>query len=120
GGEGLSGAPIGDMAMQFGKSLLGGNGFALMIVIAISVAIAILGTTLAAMNTGVRITFAMAQDQEMPEVMGLLHGKYATPHTALWIMVVVSAILGAIGVAGGFVAPSRDTPAAHPRPFFPF
>jgi amino acid transporter len=44
-----------------------------MLVIAFTVAIAILGTTLAAMNTGVRITFAMAQDKEMPEIMGLLH-----------------------------------------------
>jgi amino acid transporter len=69
-----------------------------MIILSISVAIAILGTTLAAMNTGVRISFAMAQDDEMPEVMGLLHGKYATPHMGVWIMVLVSGIIGAIGV----------------------
>jgi amino acid transporter len=96
---GASGAPIGDMAKVLGDTLLGGNGFALMIILAISVAIAILGTTLAAMNTGVRISFAMAQDDEMPEVMGLLHGKYATPHMGVWIMVVVSGIIGAIGVS---------------------
>ena len=57
-----SGAPIGDMAIQIGNAFLGGNGFAFMLVIAFTVAIAILGTTLAAMNTGVRISFAMAQD----------------------------------------------------------
>ncbi len=113
GAASLSGAPIGDMAIQFGNSLLGGNGFALMIVIAISVAIAILGTTLAAMNTGVRITFAMAQDQEMPEIMGLLHGKYATPHTALVGMVVVSAIIGSIGVIGGAVTLTGVTLASN-------
>jgi APA family basic amino acid/polyamine antiporter len=96
-----SAAPIGDMAKTFGDQLLGGFGFAFMIALASTVAIAILGTTLAAMNTGVRISFAMAQDEEMPEVMGLLHGRYATPYMGIVIMVVVAAIIGSIGVAGG-------------------
>jgi APA family basic amino acid/polyamine antiporter len=100
----VSGAPIGDLARQIGDALLGDNGFALMIILAVTVAIAILGTTLAAMNTAVRISFAMAQDAEMPEIMGLLHGKYATPYFGVVIMVIVSAIIGAIGVAGGAVA----------------
>jgi hypothetical protein len=34
----------------------------------------------------------------MPEPLGLLHGSYATPHTAVWAMVIVSAIVGIIGV----------------------
>jgi amino acid transporter len=93
-----SSAPIGDMIMLIGNSLLGGIGFGLTIVIALTVALAILGTTLSAMNTGVRITYAMAQDAEMPEPLGLLHGNYATPHTAVWAMVVVSAVVGIIGV----------------------
>jgi APA family basic amino acid/polyamine antiporter len=93
-----SGAPIGDLVKLIGNSLLGGNGFALMIIIAITVALAILGTTLAAINTAVRISFAMAQDNEMPEVLGALHGKYATPHTGVWILVGVSAVIGAIGL----------------------
>lgn len=93
-----SGAPIGDLTRLIGDAMLGGNGFALMIVIAITVALAILGTTLAAMNTAVRISFAMAQDKEMPEIMGLLHGQYATPHMGVWVLVVVSAIIGSIGV----------------------
>ncbi len=93
-----SSAPIGDMILQIGNSLLGGVGFGLTIVIALTVALAILGTTLSAMNTGVRITYAMAQDSEMPEPLGLLHGNYATPHTAVWAMVVVSALVGILGV----------------------
>ncbi len=93
-----SGAPIGDLTRLIGDAMLGGNGFALMIIIAITVALAILGTTLAAMNTAVRISFAMAQDKEMPEIMGLLHGQYATPHMGVWVLVVVSAIIGSIGV----------------------
>jgi len=94
----VSGAPIGDLTRLIGDAMLGGNGFALMIIIAFTVALAILGTTLAAMNTAVRISFAMAQDKEMPEIMGLLHGKYATPHAGVWALVVVSAIIGSVGV----------------------
>jgi amino acid transporter len=108
-----SGAPIGDMAIKIGNAMLGGNGFAFMLVLAISVAIAILGTTLAAMNTGVRISFAMAQDNEMPEIMGLLHGKYATPHMGIVAMVVVSAIVGAVGVLGGAVTLTGVTLASN-------
>jgi amino acid transporter len=92
-----SSAPIGDLVRLIGDTMLGGNGFALMIVIAFTVALAVLGTTLAAMNTAVRISFAMAQDKEMPGLMGILHGRYATPHIGIWILVAVSAVLGAIG-----------------------
>ncbi|MBV9121324.1 MAG: APC family permease, partial [Chloroflexi bacterium] len=63
----------------------------------ITVALAILGTTLSAMNTAVRVTYAMAQDQEMPQPLGLLHLKNATPHMAVWALVVVSAVIGCIG-----------------------
>jgi amino acid transporter len=93
-----SSAPMGDMIKQIGDSLFGGVGFGLMIIIAITVALAILGTTLSAMNTGVRITYAMAQDDEMPELLGLLHGKFATPHFGVIAMAVVSAVIGVIGV----------------------
>jgi APA family basic amino acid/polyamine antiporter len=93
-----SGAPIGDLTRLIGDSMLGGNGLALMIVIAITVGLAVLGTTLAAMNTAVRISFAMAQDNEMPGVLGALHGKHATPHIGVWVLVAVSAVIGSVGV----------------------
>jgi basic amino acid/polyamine antiporter, APA family len=108
-----SGAPIGDLAIQIGNAFLGGNGFAFMLVIAASVAIAILGTTLAAMNTAVRISFAMAQDNELPEIMGLLHDKYATPSAGVIIMVIMSAIIGTIGVVGGVIALTGITLASN-------
>ena len=108
-----SGAPIGDMAIQIGNVFLGGNGFAFMLVIAASVAIAILGTTLAAMNTAVRISFAMAQDAEMPDIMGLLHEKYATPFMGIVIMVIISGVIGTIGVLGGVVALTGITLASN-------
>jgi amino acid transporter len=93
-----SGAPIGDMVRLIGDAMLGGNGFILMIIIAITVALAVVGTTLAAINTAVRVSFAMAQDKEMPEMLGALHEKHASPHVGVWVLVVVSAILGSVGV----------------------
>jgi amino acid transporter len=93
-----SSAPIGDMIKLAGDALLGGLGFPLMIVMAVSVALAVLGTTLACINTAVRVSYAMAQDREMPEPLGLLHGRYATPHVGVWILVAVSAVIGCVGV----------------------
>ncbi len=93
-----SGAPIGDLTRLIGDSMLGGNGFALMIIIAITVGLAVLGTTLAAMNTAVRVSFAMAQDKEMPGLLGALHDKHATPHKGVWMLVAVSAVIGSVGV----------------------
>jgi len=95
---GASGAPIGDLTRLIGDAMLGGNGFALMIVIATTVGIAVLGTTLAAMNTAVRVSFAMAQDREMPGLLGSLHERYVTPHFGVWMLVAVSAVIGSIGV----------------------
>ncbi len=93
-----SGAPIGDMCKILGDTLLNHSGFILMIVVAISVAIAVFGTTLACMNTGVRVTYAMAQDGEVPSLLNVLHQRHATPHTAVWVMTIVSAVIGAYGV----------------------
>jgi amino acid transporter len=95
---GASSAPIGDMAILVGNTVLGGIGFGLMISIAVTVGLAILGTTLSCLNTAVRVSYAMAQDNEMPELLGAMHGRFATPHRAIWILVAVSAVIAAIGV----------------------
>ena len=95
---GASSAPIGDMAILVGNSILGGIGFGLMISIAVTVGLAILGTTLSCMNTAVRVSYAMAQDNEMPELLNAMHGRFATPHRAIWVLVVVSSLIAAIGV----------------------
>ena len=34
----------------------------------------------------------------MPTLLGILHGKYDTPHYGIWILVGISALLGAYGV----------------------
>ena len=67
GAAAASSAPIGDMVKNLGDALLGNMGFALMIIVACSVGIAVVGTTLACMNTGVRVTYAMSKDKEVPE-----------------------------------------------------
>jgi amino acid transporter len=93
-----SGAPIGDLAILLGNHVLPGIGFGLMISMAVTVAIAIVGTTLSCMNTAVRVTCGMAEDRELPEFLGFMHGKFSTPHTALWVLVLVSSGIAAIGV----------------------
>jgi len=86
-------APIGDMAGIIGN-WLGGFGFALTIIIGVTVAIALIGTMLACLNTGVRVTFAMGRDKEVPSFFGLMHGKFAVPHTGIIVLTALSAIVG--------------------------
>jgi APA family basic amino acid/polyamine antiporter len=93
-----SAAPIGDMAVALGNTLLGHAGFILMLTMSFTVALAVVCTTLACMNTAVRVTFGMAEDRELPHFLGFLHRKYASPHTAIWALVAVSIVIGCIGV----------------------
>ena len=62
--------------------------------VVVTVLIALLGTTLACLNTGVRVTYAMAKDKEMPSILGLLHGEFATPHGGIIILTAISAAIG--------------------------
>ncbi len=93
-----SSAPIGDLAKLIGDHVLPGIGFGLMITIAVTVAIAVIGTTLSCMNTAVRVTCGMAEDRELPEMLGFMHGQFSTPHMAMWALVAVSSVIAAIGV----------------------
>jgi len=94
----LSSAPIGDMARVLGDTLLGGHGFALVLILAVTVLLALIGTTLSALSTGVRITYAMGADDELPAVFGFLHGKFNTPHVGVIVLTILSAIIGGYGV----------------------
>ena len=93
-----SGAPIGDMVRFIGDTMLGGTGLPLALILAATVLVALVGTTLACLNTGVRITYVMGRDKEVPGLLGLLHGKYATPHYGVIALAAVSALIGAYGV----------------------
>ncbi len=94
-------APIGDLALQIGTFLLGGYGTTLMIFFSFTVAVGLLAGTLTAINNGVRISFAMALDEEMPDVLGLLHPRYATPYNTVILLSTVSAVIGISGIIGG-------------------
>jgi basic amino acid/polyamine antiporter, APA family len=98
GAAAASGAPIGDMAKIIGDKLLGGNGLAFAIILAVSVVIALVGTSLSCLNTGVRVTYAMGKDTELPTVFGFLHGRYRTPHIGVIVLATLSAIIGSYGV----------------------
>ena len=93
-----SGAPIGDLTKLIGNSMLGGIGFGLMITMAVTVAIAIIGTTLSCMNTAVRVTCGMAEHRELPNFLSFIHGEFVTPHMAIVVLVIVSSIIAAVGV----------------------
>ncbi len=133
-----SAAPIGDMMIIVGDWLLGpGNGKYFMLTEAFTVFLALIGTTLACMNTGARVTYAMGKDEEVPEHFGMLHSKNLSPHRSIWTLAVISAVIGVIaltlvfgdagaptdaaiaalphGILSNFGYPSHDTLAALPN-----
>jgi basic amino acid/polyamine antiporter, APA family len=98
-----SAAPIGDMMIVVGDAIFGsGNGRTFMLVEAFTVFLAIIGTTLSCMNTGARVSYAMGKDAELPDSMGMLHKENLTPHRAIWMLVVISAIVGCLTVSNLF------------------
>src|SRR6266702_3533894 len=76
----------------------GGTGIAFATILAITVVIALVGTALSCLNTGVRVTYAMGKDTELPVVFGFLHGKYRTPHVGVIVLTVIAAVIGSYGV----------------------
>jgi len=90
-------APIGAMLKTVGDTSLNHSGTTVSVIVAFTVLLALIGTTLACLNTAVRVTYAMAKDREMPGLLGLLHGRFATPHAGIWILVTLSAALGIFG-----------------------
>jgi len=117
-----SAAPIGDMMIIVGDGLLGqGHGKYFMLAEAITVFLALIGTTLACMNTGARVTYAMGKDEEVPEHFGILHARSLTPRRAIWTLAVISAIIGVVAVSLVFAdgsAPTDATIAALPHNIF--
>jgi APA family basic amino acid/polyamine antiporter len=97
-------APLGDLAILLGDNLLKGNGYSLMFVLGFTVVLALLGAMLTATNNGVRISFSMALDAEMPDLLSILHPKYATPYFTVISISITSAVIGSIGILGGLPA----------------
>jgi basic amino acid/polyamine antiporter, APA family len=119
---GQSAAPIGDLMVMVGDSLFGsGHGRTFMLIEAVTVFLALIGTTLSCINTGARVTYAMGRDNEVPENFGLLHDKNLSPHKAIWALAVITAISGCIGllmVFGDGGAPTDAAIAALPHGFW--
>jgi basic amino acid/polyamine antiporter, APA family len=94
-----SAAPIGDMMVMVGDALFGsGHGRTFMLIEAVTVFLALVGTTLSCINTGARVTYAMGKDNEVPENFGLLHDKNLSPHRAIWALAVIAAITGCVAL----------------------
>jgi APA family basic amino acid/polyamine antiporter len=106
-----SAAPVGDMMIIAGTWLFGSPaaGKAFMLVQALTVFLALIGTTLSCMSTGARVTYAMGRDEEVGSHFGLLHGTKLTPHRAIWTLATISAIIGVIAVAFNFCGPAALT-----------
>jgi basic amino acid/polyamine antiporter, APA family len=117
-----SAAPIGDMMIIVGDALLGqGHGKYFMIAEAVTVFLALIGTTLSCMNTGARVTYAMGKDDEAPEHFGILHAGSLSPRRAIWTLAAISAVLGCLAVTLVFAdasAPTDATIAALPHGIF--
>ncbi len=108
-----SAAPIGDMMILTGDALFGpGRGRTFMLVQAVTVFLALIGTTLSCINTGARVTYAMGKDQEVPEHFGMLHAKNLSPHRAIWTLAAISAVIGLIAVSMAFGDAGAPTDSA--------
>ena len=99
------------MMIIVGDALLGqGHGKYFMLAEAITVFLALIGTTLSCMNTGARVTYAMGKDDEAPEHFGILHAESLSPRKAIWTLAVISAVIGVVAVSlvfGDAGAPTR-------------
>ena len=117
-----SAAPIGDLMVMVGDALFGsGHGRTFMLIEAVTVFLALIGTTLSCINTGARVTYAMGRDQEVPQHFGMLHAKNLSPHRAIWTLAVISAITGCIAlliVFGDAGAPTDAAIQALPHGFW--
>jgi basic amino acid/polyamine antiporter, APA family len=110
---GGSAAPIGDIMKLVGAWAFGSAraGWWFMFIEAITVFLALVGTTLSCMNTGARVTYAMGRDEEVPNHFGLLHGRNLTPHRAIWTLAGISAVVGIFAVMFYFCGPAAQQDA---------
>ena len=109
-----SSAPIGDMMKIVGAWLFGSPsaGWWFMFIQAITVLLALVGTTLSCINTGARVTYAMGRDDEVPSHFGMLHGKNLTPHRAIWTLATISVVVGIFACSMYLCSPTASDPSA--------
>ena len=104
-------APLGDMMQIVGTWLFGSPqaGWWFMFVQALSVFLALIGTTLSCLSTGARVTYAMGRDEEVPAHFGMVHGKTLNPHRAIWTLAAISAVIGILSVALNYCGPGAQS-----------
>ena len=110
---GASAAPIGDLMLLTGTWLFGSvhAGTWYMWIQALTVFLALIGTTLACINTGARVTYAMGRDKEVGELFGHIHNKSGAPTKGIWVLTVLSIFIGMVTVAmylGGATVSALD------------
>jgi amino acid transporter len=107
-------APLGSMMQLLGAYFFGTAkaGWIFMMIEATTVFLALIGTTLSCMSTAARVTYAMGRDEEVPNHFGMLHGKKNTPHTAIWTLAAISAVIGIFAVYMNFCGPSAQAQTA--------
>lgn len=110
-----SSAPLGDMMQMVGAWAFGSAkaGWWFMIIQALTVFLALIGTTLSCLSTGARVTYAMGRDEEVPNHFGILHGRKLTPHVAIWTLAIISAVIGCVTVATYLCGPAASDPKAY-------
>ncbi|HXE53925.1 MAG TPA: APC family permease [Tepidisphaeraceae bacterium] len=103
-----SSAPIGDMMQLVGAWAFGSPkaGWYFMMIQAVTVFLALIGTTLSCLSTGARVTYAMGRDEEVPNHFGMLHGKTLSPHRAIWTLAIISIVIGCLTVATYYCGPA--------------
>jgi amino acid transporter len=97
---GASSAPIGDMMTITGTWMFGSPtaGTWFMWIQGLTVFLALIGTTLACINTGARVTYAMGRDKEVGELFGSIHPKSGAPTKGIWVLTFISIVLGWVTV----------------------
>src|SRR5205823_6805842 len=112
-----SSAPIGDMMQLVGAWAFGSasKGWWFMMIQAVTVFLALIGTTLSCINTGARVTYAMGRDEELGAHFGMLHGKNLTPHRAIWTLAAISAVIGIITVFAYLCGPALTDPTGYDK-----
>ena len=83
-------------------------GWWFMMIQAVTVFLALIGTTLSCLSTGARVTYAMGRDEEVPNHFGMLHGKNLTPHRAIWTLAIISSVIGIFAILFNFCGPRRS------------
>src|SRR4029078_201191 len=105
-----SAAPMGDMMIIAGTWAFGSAaaGRAFMLVQALTVFLALVGTTLSCMNTGARVTYAMGRDKEVPEHFRFLHGERLPPHRGIWTLAGFSVVVAIASIIFNFCGPAAQ------------